>query len=144
MPWYVKVGGVVGGITGLVILAVLFLFSGEQTDVERSFDDMVDAARKYDPDRIISYLAMDYNYNNETFATISKQIKRYCTKGQYSGIDVHERSASVVGETATVDAEISVRGADPLMPSRYRIKLGMKKWGASWIITRIDMKAVGR
>lgn len=144
MPWYVKVGGAVGGITILVILAVLFLFSGEQSDVERSFDDMVDAARRYDPDRIISYLAMDYNDGNETFATLSKQIKRYCTKEQYSGIDVYDRSASVVGETATVDAEISVRWTDPLMPSRYRIRLVLKKWGASWIITRIDIKAEGR
>jgi hypothetical protein len=128
----------------VVIVAILLLSQGDAAEVRAVYDDMLDAAVKYDADRLVATIDPDYRFGEEDHDGIVERIRVNVKPDHYTGVtEVENPEIDVVGDSATIDAKLRALIAPYPFPVTLRITVHLKRRPEGWKVTGIEVHRSG-
>lgn len=133
------------GIVLLVVIVILWLGSGAAREVKAVYRQMLEAARRHDPDGVIRHLSRDFRYQGRGYRDAVQEVRSWVRKGRYMELEVTAGPrVQVFGERARLEVAILARTDEFPYPLRIQVRLHFRKEpGGKWLVVGAEVEQNG-
>lgn len=133
MNFYLKTALAMGVVVVIAVVVIVYLQGADERAIQKTLDDAVEAANRFDADGVVAILSTKYDRRGEDYERLCRRVRGYVEDRAYRKVTLTSSEISVDGGAATVDITLRVETGLGAYPQAYRVTFARE--GDAWRVT---------